>query len=53
IEREAIWWRAIEDGKRTPCPDEIIELVYSLEIDSWRECERLRLVVEDYRVSDD
>lgn len=50
---DSIWWRALESGRRTPRAGEIIELVYSVELDRWRRNEGLVLVVEDCRVMSD
>lgn len=45
----ALWWRAALSGRRTPRAGEIIELVYSVELNLWQGLEELRLVVEDCR----
>lgn len=49
-EFEALWWGGAEVGRPTPPVGARIELVYSLETNTWRGITRVQLVVEDMKV---
>ncbi len=47
---EAVWWDGVEKGKeQTLAVGRNIEVVYTLDVNSWQGTERLQLVIEDVR----
>ncbi|HVS20379.1 MAG TPA: single-stranded-DNA-specific exonuclease RecJ [Pyrinomonadaceae bacterium] len=47
---EAIWWRGVEEAKRTPLANQRIDLAYELETNSWNGEIRLQLNVKDMQI---
>jgi single-stranded-DNA-specific exonuclease len=48
---EALWWRGVEETRRTPAVKERIELAYELEANVWNGDVRLQLNVRDLRTA--
>ena len=46
---EALWWRGVEETRRTPAVKERIELAYELEANVWNGDVRLQLNVRDMK----
>jgi single-stranded-DNA-specific exonuclease len=46
---EAVWWDGVEEAKRTPRPNDRIELAYTLEPNTWQGVKRLQLIVKDMK----
>ncbi len=46
---EVVWWNCMDQQQRTPQANDSIEMVYSLELNSWNNEFRLQLNVEDLK----
>ena len=46
---EIVWWNCMDQQQRTPQANDSIEMVYSLELNSWNNEFRLQLNVEDLK----
>lgn len=49
---EALWWRGVEETRRTPAVKERIEMAYELEANIWNGDVRLQLNVRDLRAAE-